>query len=978
MNARVKELFSEVADLSPQARTQYFAEHEVDEDIRREVRALLAFDSDPNSFLLHDIGVAASRAVLDLELESKGTRCGPYRLLELVGRGGMGAVYLAERADGEVTQQLAVKLLPPGAGDAFRERFLQERQILAALAHPNIARMLDAGHLDNGQPFLAMEYVDGKPIDVFAAGLGVRPKAALFLKVCAAVGYLHRNLVVHRDLKPSNILVTADGEPKLLDFGIAKILDVATDSTLTSMRMLTPDYASPEQVRGGRVSTATDIYSLGAVLYRLLTGNFAHEFEEHSAEAIAQVVTTREVTRPSKWAPELKGDLEFVLLKALRKDPQERYATVEQFAEDLEAFLESRPVRARSGNAWYRTRKFLRRYWVPVAATLFVITCLSVGLYIANRERERALAAEVQARVERDRAAQAEGAAGKQRDRALSAEEAATSERNKAVAAGTQAIQQRNRAVAEKGRADAEAATAKAISDFLQGDVLAQASANTQARPDTKPDPDLKVRTALDRAAARIPGKFEKQPLVEAAVRQTIATTYRDLGLYPQAQPQLERALQLRSRVQGEQHPDTLSAMSDLADLYFNQGRFAAAQTLHSKVLEVRRRVLGEQHTATLSSLNKLAIVYQRQGQLAQAEAIQSKVLEISRRVLGEEHFDTLSAMISLAVVHVSQRQYAQAEVLDAKAVEIMSRVLGEEHPETLTGMNNLAQVYYLQNKYAQAETLQSKTLGIRRRVLSEQHPDTLESMNNLAVIYRAQGKDQQAEAIQSTTLEIKRRVLGEEHPDTLISMNNLAVTYEAQAKYLEAEETLARTLEIKRRVIGEENPSTFNTMYNLARVYSEQRKYAQAETLYTKLLEILRRTLGPQHPNTAETMASLSELQLHQGKFGDAEPLLREALNAFKETRPDHWKQYYLQSLLGAALTGQKRYAVAEPLLLSGYAGLIQRKDAIPLPNMSGLADAGKWIVQLYQAWDQPDRAAEWRAKLKSDGADAIGVVRK
>jgi len=385
MNIRVEELFHEVADLSAEERAQYFIERDVDHDTRREVEALLAFDSGTSAFLLRDISTAAGRALR--QIEPKGWRCGPYRLLEVIGRGGMGSVYLAERADGEVTQRLAVKVLPPGAGDPVRERFLQERQILASLTHPNIARMLDAGHLDNGQPFLAMEYVDGKSIDVFAAGLTTREKIALFLKVCAAVGYLHRNLVVHRDLKPSNILVAADGEPKILDFGIAKILDLATDKTRTGMRMLTPDYASPEQVTGGRVSTATDIYSLGAVLYLLLTGKPPHEFEDNSAEAIVSAITTREVTRPRKWAPELNADLEAILLVALRKDPQERYGTVEQFAEDLEAFLESRPVRARSGNAWYRTRKFLRRYWAPAAAAALVIASLSAGLYIANRER---------------------------------------------------------------------------------------------------------------------------------------------------------------------------------------------------------------------------------------------------------------------------------------------------------------------------------------------------------------------------------------------------------------------------------------------------------------------------------------------------------------------------------------------------------------------------------------------------------------
>jgi serine/threonine protein kinase len=385
MNARIEELFHSVADLTAEARTQYFAEHEVDEETRQEVEALLTFESGASSFLQRDISIAASRALP--QLDPSGWLCGPYRLLQVIGRGGMGAVYLAERADGEVTQRVAVKLLPPGAGATQRERFLQERQILASLTHPNIARMLGAGHVENGLPFLAMEYVEGKPIDIFCAGLSVRQKVTLFLKVCAAVGYLHRNLVVHRDLKPSNILVTSEGEPRLLDFGIAKILDVATDSTMTSMRMLTPDYASPEQVTGGRISTATDIYSLGAVLYQLLTGQPVHEFDDHSPEAITRVVATREVTRPSQRAPELKGDLEFILLKALRKDPQERYGTVEQLAEDLSAFLESRSVKARSGNAWYRVRKFLRRYWVPVIAAALVVVSLSVGLYVANRQR---------------------------------------------------------------------------------------------------------------------------------------------------------------------------------------------------------------------------------------------------------------------------------------------------------------------------------------------------------------------------------------------------------------------------------------------------------------------------------------------------------------------------------------------------------------------------------------------------------------
>lgn len=385
MNSRLEDLFHELADLSPAAREQYFARHGVDQQTRREVEELLAFDPSASGLLQRDIELAAQRALG--HLDRVGQRCGPYRLVRLIGRGGMGAVYLADRADGEVSQQVAVKLLRPGADYLERERFLQERQILATLAHPNIARLLDAGHLEDGQPFLAMEYVDGKPIDVFTNELPVRKTLALFAKVCMAVAYLHRNLIVHRDLKPTNILVSEDGEPKLLDFGIAKLIYLTNDSTSTGLRMLTPEYASPEQITGGTVSTATDIYSLGAVLYRLLTRRPPHEFGRGSPEEILSAICTREVTRPSKWTPALKGDLELVLMKALRKDPQERYPTAEQFAEDLESFLESRPIRARKGDLAYRARKFVRRFWLPLAAAAMVIASLVAGVYIANRER---------------------------------------------------------------------------------------------------------------------------------------------------------------------------------------------------------------------------------------------------------------------------------------------------------------------------------------------------------------------------------------------------------------------------------------------------------------------------------------------------------------------------------------------------------------------------------------------------------------
>jgi len=386
MQSHIENLFHAVADLSEESRADYFAGHAIGATTLGHVRALLEFDSPDSVSLGNDIGQVADRTLT--QFESKPEFCGPYRLRQLLGRGGMGAVYFAERVDGEIAQGVAVKLLRPGADDpSQRRRFLAERQILATISHPNIGRLLDAGHREDGQPYLVMEYVEGKPLDVYAAGLGIRQIISLVLKVCDAVAYLHRSLVVHRDLKPANILVTAEGEPKLLDFGIARMLGLATDRTLTSMRLLTPDYASPEQVAGAPVTTATDIYSLGAVLFRLLTGSSPHRFDGDSMEAIVSGICAGTITPPSRLSSAVKGDLEMILMKALRREPQQRYATIEQFGEDLRSYLESGPIRARKGDTWYRARKFLRRNWAPALATALVISSLSAGLWFANRQR---------------------------------------------------------------------------------------------------------------------------------------------------------------------------------------------------------------------------------------------------------------------------------------------------------------------------------------------------------------------------------------------------------------------------------------------------------------------------------------------------------------------------------------------------------------------------------------------------------------
>ncbi len=375
MNQLVRELFRELAALTPPERERLLSERQVTDDLRAELESLLRFNSTEDGKL----GACVVNVAADMLRDPGLTDCGPYRRIRLLGAGGMGSVYLAERRDGEIEQQVALKLLLDDRGrPGWRQRFLQERRLLASLNHPSIVHVIDAGRTGDGQPYLAMEFVEGVPIDVYAAGVGVRERLLLFLAVCEGVSYAHQRLIIHRDLKPSNILVNSSGRPKLLDFGIATLLDDTRDPTRTLDRLLTPGYASPEQIRGEARTTATDIYSLGAVLYKLLTERSPHE---------ASGGGSREIPPPTHFNRAIPTDLNYILRKALRPAPEERYASVDALADDIRAALEWRPVRARSGDAWYRTRRFLRRYWLPVSASGALILTLSAGLYATNRER---------------------------------------------------------------------------------------------------------------------------------------------------------------------------------------------------------------------------------------------------------------------------------------------------------------------------------------------------------------------------------------------------------------------------------------------------------------------------------------------------------------------------------------------------------------------------------------------------------------
>jgi serine/threonine protein kinase/tetratricopeptide (TPR) repeat protein len=785
-----------------------------------------------------------------------GTFIDAYKLIRQRGEGGMGIVYQAQQRE-PIRRDVALKVIKPGMDSKqVIARFEGERQALAMMDHGNIARVFDAGTTATGLPYFVMELVDGIPITRYCDShrLTVKERIELFIPVCQAIQHAHQKGIIHRDIKPSNILVKQQENqavPKVIDFGLAKALGgQLTDATMmTNLGTVvgTLQYMSPEQAEVGRhdIDTRSDVYSLGAVFYELLTGSTpmdsGHltkatyvEFLEHIRNEEAKPPSVRlrrsgdlkstAALRQCDAAQLLKlldHELDWIVMKALDKDRERRYETVNGLVRDLQRYLEGVPVEAAPPSKAYRARKFVRRHRLGFATALAFMAVLVAGVLVSTLLAVRASRAEQEAR---------------------------------------------------------------AVNAFLQDDLLAQASASRQARPDTKPNPHLEVRTALDRAAANIGGKFEKQPLVEASIRQTIGNTYTDLGLYANAQGQLERALELRNRLLGGKHPDTLVSMNRLARVYERQARYAQAEPLYETVLAAQRRVLGQDHPDTLLSINGLAAVYYGQGKLPQAEAL----------------FATL---------------------LDSR-----SRILGSENPETVLTMGNLAAVYHAQGKFAQAEPLYGKTLEIRRRISGEEHPETLKVMVNLAELFRDQRRYEPAEPLFTQALSIQSKVLGENHRDTIYTINSLAGLYGKLGKYPQSEVLYVRAQAAERDGIGESHPFALETMNGLADTYQIQGKYAQAGILYGRLLENYRKTTS------------------------------------------DVWERYQCQSMMGASRSGQKKYAEAEPLLVSGYEGMLQRRAAIP-QDRPALQEAGDRIVRLYADWGKPEKTAEWRKKLQEVG---------
>jgi hypothetical protein len=946
---QVEQLYHSALALEPKQRTAFLEKVcGADLDLRQEVQSLLAQLEHGDSFLAIPAMQIAAQAMAAASVEGSNpppipAAIGHYRVLRLLGEGGMGAVYEAEQD--QPRRIVALKVIKPGFATVENlRRFQQESQALGRLQHPGIAQIYQASAADTGfgpQPFFAMELIRGRAINEYAEAheLHARERLALMAKVCDAVAHAHQRGVIHRDLKPGNILVDETGQPKILDFGVARLTESDVQHTRqTNLGQIvgTLAYMSPEQVLGDPLALdiRSDVYALGVILYELLAGKLPYSLLRKPLHEALEVIREEEAARLSSIQRSYQGDIDTIVAKALEKDKARRYASAADLAADIRRYLADEPITARPASASYQLQKFARRHKALVAGTAAVFLVLALGV----------------------------------------------------VASTWQAVRART---AERAAAS-EAAAARAINDFLQNDLLAQASAATQSAPDARPDPDLKVRTALDRAAAGIAGKFDRQPEVEATIRQTIGQTYLGLGLNPQARAQLERALMIarrtfgpenpktlklinllgrtayrqgkypeaeslyrqtlvmERRVLGFEHPETLSSMNGLANAYSAEGKYTLAEALFNQTLQLQRRVLGPEHPETLSSMNGLANLYGYEGKNAEETTLDQQTLENRRRVLGPEHPDTLTSMNNLAGDYVVQGNYAQAEALFHQSLQIQQRVLGPDHHDTLMSAFNLATTYADEGDYAQAETIYRQNLEAKRRVLGPEHSETLLCMSNVAASCIARGKFAEGEEISRQSLEIQQRVMGPEHLDTLMSMTNLADAYRGQGKFPQAEELLSRTLGISRRVLGAEHPHTLLLLADSALTYQCQGKYALAETSAEQALAGRRHALGSAHPDTMTSAADLALAYLSQGKFAQSEPLAHEAVEFDRKARPADWQRFRAESLLGATLAGQKKYAEAEPLLLEGYRGMLARKDHIDVANWYHLDRAHQWIVQL------------------------------
>jgi serine/threonine protein kinase len=961
-------------------------------ELRRQVEHLLRLHEGAGSFL--EKPAAASQATGPVQHatepassgEAPGAVIGPYKLLEPIGEGGMGTVWMAQQTE-PVKRLVAVKLIKTGMDSRqVIARFEAERQALALMDHVNIARVLDAGTTDPGRPYFVMDLVKGVPITRYCDEhrLTPRQRLELFVPVCQAVQHAHQKGIIHRDLKPSNVLVALyDGKPvpKVIDFGVAKAAgQVLTEKTLVTgfgAIVGTLEYMSPEQAEINQldIDTRSDIYALGVLLYELLTGSppFTREDkagvlemlrlirEQEPTKPSAKLSTAEGLptlaanrgTEPAKLTKLVRGELDWIVMKALEKDRSRRYATAVGFALDVQRYLADEPVLACPPSAGYRLRKFVRRNRGPVLAAVLVLLALVGGIIGTTWGLVRA---------EQARQAETERAEG-ERLANLAAQDA-----------GKKAVER-----AEGERKATEQALKRLAQIKKSHAILAWIFDDLDIRriKDGARPLEAELAQRLVMAAAQLEGEAVGDPLLVADLQNRLGGTLLYLGYAQEAVGLFARAWNTRKLLLGADHLDTLVSMSNLALCYKTVGKLGLALPLYEETLKLTKAKLGADHPHTLLCMHNLAGGYHGMGKVDLALPLLENTLQLKKANLGADHPDTLMTMNSLAEGYRAAGKLDLALPLLEQTLLLRKAKLGANHPDTLMSMSNLAEGYRATGKLDLALPLLEKTLKLRKEKLGADHPDTLASMANLAWGYRAAGKLDLALRLHEDTLKLRTAKLGYDHPDTLTSVSNLAVCYRAAGKVGLALQLDEETLKLRKAKLGNDHPDTFTSMNNLALDYLAAGKLELALPLLEDALQLTKSKLGNDHPHTLTTMNNLAAAYHAAGKLELALQLLEDALQLTKaKLGADHPHTLTSMNNLAALYQAAGKLALALPLLQEAAAAVemrhFQQENADWIVNN---------LIDCHEQLRQFDQAEPWRRKWlavvqERSGADSVAAA--